>query len=253
MSYVEELLTLALIFALVYNNALVVLGPSAWGGITPRRALAIAIVSEAAGTFLSPMSPLRFKDLEYLTALLFYIAFTLAKISLPISIFLYSLKGLTAESLALWFGTPVLAFGAGYLAGRAVRPSLVLGYMTLIGVTFMFGMNNIAVVSKDPYVVIPIVLGNYLGLGFSRWIVKLYAFSFSGAVAASASAALLAALGTAFNVPMSFTLLTYSTLLGAAASRRTRIIRVGDFLKALASILLALLLAYITTTILGRL
>lgn len=247
-----ELLAQLLVFALVYNNALVVLGPFAWGGIAPRRALVIAIVSEVAGTLLSPMPSLRFESPQYLVTLLFYAVFIAAKISLPISIFLYSLKGLTVESLALWFGTPVLAFGAGYVAGRSFRPSLAMGYSTLIATTFMFGANNIAVVAKDVYVMVPIVLGNYLGLGFSRWIVKLYAFSFSGAVSASASASLLAILGTAFKVPMSFTLLVYSTLLGAAASRRVRIIKIWDFIKALSSILLAMLLAYITLLTLGR-
>ncbi len=252
MSALDELLTSLLAFALVYNNALVVLGPSAWGGVQPDRALILATVSEIAGTFLSPMSPLNFSASEYLAALLFYVAFTAAKISLPISVFLYSLRGLTTTSLLLWFGTPALAFAVGYLAAKLVRPSLALGYVVLAAVSFMFGVNNIAFVDKNIYVVAAILLGNYLGLRFSRWIVKLYAFSFSGAVAASVSAAVLAAVGTAFNVPMSFTLLTYSTLLGSAASRRMRIIRIVDFIKALASITSALLLAYATLILLGR-
>ncbi len=252
MSPFDEALTLALAFALVYNNALVVLGPSAWGGVQPDRALILATASEIAGTFLSPMSPLRFSPPEYLAALLFYAAFTAARISLPISVFLYSLRGLTATSLALWFGTPALAFTVGYLAARLVRPSLALGYVVLFAVSFMFGANNIAFVDKDVYVVAAIFLGNYLGLRFSRWIMKLYAFSFSGAVSASASAAALAALGIAFGIPMSFTLLIYSTLLGSAASRRMRIIRPADFIKALASITSALLLAYATSIVLGR-
>jgi len=142
-------LTLALAFALVYNNALVVLGPSAWGGVQPDRALILATASEIAGTFLSPMSPLRFSPPEYLAALLFYAAFTAARISLPISVFLYSLRGLTATSLALWFGTPALAFTVGYFAARLVRPSLALGYVVLFAVSFMFGANNIAFVDKD--------------------------------------------------------------------------------------------------------
>ncbi len=250
--YIDELLALALVFALVYNNALVVLGPLAWGGMTPRRTLIIATISEIAGTLLSPMSPLKFGQSEYLAALVFYAAFTSIKISLPISIFLYTLKGLTVESIALWFGTPVLAFGLGYLAGRAMKPSIVTGYVMLIANTFMFGVNNIAVIAKDVYVIVPIVLGNYLGLGFSRWIIRLYAFSFSGAVSASASASLLAIVGTAFKVPMSFTLLVYSTLLGTAASRRVRIVKIWDFMKALTSILLALFLAQATLILLGK-
>ncbi|MEZ0247887.1 MAG: hypothetical protein ABWJ97_01320, partial [Thermoproteus sp.] len=241
-----EALQLLLTFALVYNNALVVLGPSAWGGLQPRRAFVVAVVFEVLGVFASPMAPLPFDSTQYLVALLFYAAFTAARTSLPISIFLYSLKGLTPLALLLWFGTPAVAFAVGYFMGRGLRPSLTFGYFVLAGIAFMFGANNIAFITKSPYVVVPIVVGNYLGLWFSRWIVKLYAFSTSGAVAANTSAALLAALGTGFKVPMSFTLLIYSTLLGSATSRKMRIIKISDFLKALTSILTALLLAYVT-------
>ncbi|MEL9991571.1 MAG: hypothetical protein QXP98_06705 [Thermoproteus sp.] len=241
-----EILQLLLTLALVYNNALVVVGPSAWGGLGPRRALTIAVVFEVLGVFTSPMTPIPFDPTQYLVALLFYAVFTAAKISLPISIFLYSLKGLTPLALLLWFGTPIIAFAVGYMMSRSLRPSLAFGYLVLAGIAFMFGANNIAFITKSPYVVAPIVVGNYLGLWFSRWIVKLYAFSTSGAVAANTSAALLAALGTGFKIPMSFTLLIYSTLLGSAASRKMRIVRISDFLKALSSILVALLLAYVT-------
>lgn len=248
---IDSVLSNLVVLALVYNNALVVLGPTVWSGLNPRRALVIAIAAEIAGTFLSPMRTVHFQTDYYIVSLVFYLIFTYVKISLPISVFLYSLRGLTAQSLGLWFGTPVPAFAVGYLISRTLRPSMVLGYLVLVLVSFMFGANNIAFVNKSLYVVVPIAVGNYLGLSFSRWIVRLYAFSFSGAISASLAAAALAALGTALEVPMSFTFLTYSTLLGAAAARRPRIIRVYDFLKALSSILLALFLAYATLLMIG--
>lgn len=251
MGVVDLALQLALIFALVYNNSLVVMGPLAWGGVSPRRALPLMIIAESAGALLSPMRPMAFSTPYYAAALAFYLAFTLAKVALPISVFLYALRGLNAIALAIWFGTAPAAALAGYALGRGLRPSQTLALLILAAVGFMFGANNIAFINDTPWALLPIVLGNVLGVRFSRWIIKLYAFSFSGALSASASATLIAVLGTAFGVPISFTFATYSTLLGAAAARRLRIIRLSDFLRAIAAITAALLLAYATERLLA--
>lgn len=250
-AWIDLALQLALVFALVYNNSLVVVGPLAWGGLTPQRVLPVIIIAELVGTFATPMRAVIFPTPYYAAALGFYLAFTAAKISLPISVFLYSLRGPNAAALTLWFGTAPAAFSLGYAAAKWLRPNVALGLLLIFAVGYMFGANNIAFITASPLAAVPVVLGNLLGLRYSRWIVRLYAFSLKGAVSASAASSIIAAAGTAFGVPISFTFATYSTLLGSAAARRIKIIRIGDFVRALLAISLALALAYLTKTILA--
>ncbi|MGC9130721.1 MAG: hypothetical protein ACP5H5_03945, partial [Pyrobaculum sp.] len=116
-----ELYGFVLATLLVYNNSLVLLGPTAWGsGIGARKAFAIAVAAQLLGAATSTMPKLAVGTAEFIYIASLYAVLSLAKISVPISILSYSIHFPKLEAAALWLLSPLLAV-ATYIFCKAVR------------------------------------------------------------------------------------------------------------------------------------
>ncbi|ACB40550.1 hypothetical protein [Pyrobaculum neutrophilum] len=241
----EEIYAFILATLLIYNNSLVVLGPTAWGtGLGPRRSYAVAVAGQLLGVATSTMRPIHMGTAEFLYISFLYVAISAAKISLPISVAGYAISSLSPGAAAIWLTSP--ATSAATYALCRTRSIAKLAAPSLLLVMYMFGYNNVALFNLNPALTAAAVLiGTYLGLGYSRWVVDIAALRPRTAASINLTASLGALLGTLANVPISFTLVAYSSMLVSAYTSNVRIIRARKFVKAYAGILIALLAASI--------
>jgi len=242
-----------LVFVLVYNNSLVILGPSVWNGVNKRLSILISTVGQIMGLFTSFMKPIKLDFITDTLLLAYYFVFNLFRLSLPISIFVYSVKLLSLRALLLWLTTPLISMALTPLFMRVFRSSARLHFVALFITSWLFSANNISVLTTDevPKTVylLAIIAGVALGVRFSSWILELYGVSQRASSTANASTSLMAFVGTLFQIPMSFTLLVYSSLIGASAFYKIRIVKICGFIKAYLAVLFAVILAFITPSL----
>jgi phosphate/sulfate permease len=106
---------------------------------------------------------------------------------------------------------------------------------------YAFGYNNVALLVHSPLTAAAAVaLGTYLGLGYSRWVMELAALRPRTTATVNITVALAALLGIIFSIPISFTLVAYSSMLAASYSQKMRVIKIEKFLKAYIGVLAAL-------------
>ncbi len=236
-----ELYGFVLATLLVYNNSLVLLGPTAWGsGIGARKAFAIAVAAQLLGAATSTMPKLAVGTAEFIYIASLYAVLSLAKISVPISILSYSIHFPKLEAAALWLLSPLLAV-ATYIFCKAVRIGGAAAAPSLFAVMYVFGYNNVSLLVHSPLAAAAAVaLGTYLGLGYSRWVMELAALRPRTTAAVNVTVAMAALLGILFSIPISFTLVAYSSMLAASYSQKMRVIKIEKFLKAYIGVLAAL-------------
>lgn len=233
-----------LVFLLVYNNSLVLLGPTTWGaGIKPKKSLAIATLGQISGVVTSNMTPLVLNFDEFLYIVTLYVFLSLAKISLPISIITYAMSIQRSEAVALWMLSPLFAV----LTPAFCRlKNNALAMPTLFAVMYMFGYNNIALLSHDLFLTtVATFLGTYFGLKYSRWVIDLTALKPATAISINLTIISGAVVGSIYKIPISFTLVAYSALLSASMQYVVKFVRFEKFVKAYLGILLTIVLVVI--------
>lgn len=242
----EDIYAFVLALLLVYNNSLVLLGPTAWGtGVGPRKALAVAVVAQLLGAATSSMTPLRLDLAMFLYIALLYLLLSLAKISLPVSVVGYAISSFKPEAVVLWLTSPAVSL-ATYVWCRVLKRGGGLSLPSLFLVMYAFGYNNVALFSHNLILTASATaLGTYLGLGFSRWVADLVALRSRTAVAINLSVAVGAFIGILAGIPISFTLVAYSAMLVASYSFSMRVVKIEKFVKAYLGIVAALLAAFI--------
>lgn len=225
---------------LVYNNSLVLLGPTAWGtGLGARRAVAVAVAAQLLGTYTSTLSQIRVGTPEFLYVATLYVFLSLAKISLPISVLSYSIHSPRPEAFALWMASPA-ASALTYPLCKLLRGGTALSALSLFVAMYAFGYNNIAIFAYNPLTTAAaVVLGTYFGAGLSRWVLEIAALRPRTTAAINLTVATAALIGTIFATPMSFTLVAYSAMLVASYSQQIRVIKIEKFAKAYLGILIA--------------
>ncbi|MCX8137610.1 hypothetical protein [Pyrobaculum aerophilum] len=241
-----ELYGLILAALLIYNNSLVLLGPTAWGaGIGARKAFVIAAAAQLLGVLTSTMAQLPISLPEFLYIGALYLLLSLVKISLPISVIGYSIHAPRPEAVALWLLSPLVSVATVALC-KTLKRGRPLAALSLFLVMYLFGFNNVALFTCDAALAAAaVVAGTYFGLGFSRWVIDIAALRPKTAAAVNLTVALGALAGILLSVPISFTLVAYSSILAASYSQGMRIIRVEKFAKAYLATLLALAAALI--------
>jgi len=243
---IEDIYAFILALLLIYNNSLVLLGPTAWGtGVGPRKALVVAAVAQLLGVATSSMHPLQIGHTTFLYIAVLYFLLSMAKISLPVSVVSYAISSLRPEAVALWLTSPAVSLIA-YMWCRLAKRSGALSLLSLFAVMYAFGYNNVALFSRNIVLTASaIAMGTYLGLGFSRWAADLVALRQRTAVSINLSAATGALIGILAHIPISFTLVAYSAMLVASYSSAIRVVKIEKFLRAYLGIIAALLAALI--------
>ncbi|MGC9130720.1 MAG: hypothetical protein ACP5H5_03940, partial [Pyrobaculum sp.] len=136
--------------------------------------------------------------------------------------------------------SPLLAV-ATYIFCKAVRIGGAAAAPSLFAVMYVFGYNNVSLLVHSPLTAAAAVaLGTYLGLGYSRWVMELAALRPRTTAAVNVTVAMAALLGILFSIPISFTLVAYSSMLAASYSQKMRVIKIEKFLKAYIGVLAAL-------------
>jgi len=242
----EDIYAFTLALLLVYNNSLVLLGPTAWGtGVGPRKAMTVAVIAQLLGTATSSMTPLRLDLITFLYIALLYVLLSLAKISLPLSVVGYAMSSLRPEAVMFWLTSPAVSLAA-YVWCRLLKRVGGLPPLSLFLVMYAFGFNNVALFSHNPILTaLAVTLGTYLGLGFSRWVADLVALRSRTAVAINLSVVAGASIGILAGIPISFTLIVYSAMLVASYSYSMRVVKIEKFIRAYLGIVAALLAAFI--------
>jgi hypothetical protein len=243
---IEDIYAFILALLLIYNNSLVLLGPTAWGtGVGPRKALAVATVAQLLGVITSSMHPLQIGHATFLYIAVLYFLLSMAKISLPVSVVSYAISSFRPEAVALWLTSPTASLIA-YMWCRLAKRSGALPLLSLFAVMYAFGYNNVALFSRNIVLTASaIAMGTYLGLGFSRWAADLVALRQRTAVSINLSVATGALIGILAHIPISFTLVAYSAMLVASYSSAIRVVKIEKFLGAYLGIIAALLAALI--------
>ncbi|MFN3804868.1 MAG: hypothetical protein ACK4SY_07415 [Pyrobaculum sp.] len=230
----------------MYNNSLVLLGPTGWGtGVGPRRSFIVAVLGQALGAATSNMEPvsLGLEEFIYITAL--YLALSAAKISLPISVVSYAMSTYRVEAISLWLTSPLFAFFALAFC-KVLKGGGGLSLPTLFVLMYLFGYNNLALFSHNLVTtVVAATIGTYMGLSYSRWVVDLVALRPRTTVSINLTMIVGALAASLIQVPLSFTLVAYSALLTASSRYKIRVIRIEKFIKAYIGIMLALFFASI--------
>lgn len=241
-----EILGLILAALLIYNNSLVLLGPTTWGtGIGPKKAYVAAVTGQLLGVATSTMPQLGLDPAEFLYIFLIYAVLTYIKISLPIAVSTYAMDRITAEAVAFWLLSPIFA-AATYLFCRILRKETWLSLPTLFVVMYMFGHNNVALLTRDlAYAAPAILIGTYIGLKFSRWVLELAALRTRTAISTNLTLIVGSLMATSLKIPVSFTLVAYSSLFATSYMYRIRVIKAEKFLKSYLGILAAVAAAAI--------
>ncbi len=242
----EGIYATVLALLLVYNNSLVLLGPTAWGtGAGPKKALVVAVVAQMLGVATSSMTSLRLDLTTFLYIALLYLLLSLARISLPVSVVGYAISSFKPEAVVLWLTSPAVSLVA-YIWCRLLKRGGDLPLPSLFLVMYAFGYNNVALFSHNLVLTaLAVALGTYLGLGFSRWVADLVALRSRTAVAINLSVMVGAFIGTLAGIPISFTLVAYSAMLVASYSSSMRVLKIEKFVRAYLGIVAALLAAFI--------
>ncbi|MEM4765335.1 MAG: hypothetical protein QW598_10600, partial [Pyrobaculum sp.] len=231
---------------LIYNNSLVLLGPSAWGaGLGFRKAYLITLAGITLGAATSPLRPIQLGPAEfaYLTAL--YVSLTLLKISVPLAVAAYSITGLSAHSALLWITSPLFA-AVTYPLCKLLKGGRRLTAPSLFLTAYLFGLNNVALFAKEPSsTLVATAAGAYLGLSLSKWVLDLAAVRPRTALAVNLTVAAAALAGALTHVPISFTLVAYSSLLAASSAYEIRIVKIERFVRAYLGVVAALASALI--------
>lgn len=245
----NQLYSSALAALLTYNNSLILLGPTAWSGVGPRRALLVALAGLALGTATSPLRPVELDTPLFLYVLVTYLAFSAVRLALPLSVMTYASRHMGPTELAMWLISPALAAAAtcSTYALRGLLSPLRLPSLFLLWL--LFGQNNLAVLGSWLPTVAGASVGVLFGLGFSRWSLDLLALSGRAVVVVNLSVSLASAMGNLLGVPLSFTLMAYASLTAAALLHGIRLAR----WRKLAGGYLALLLALALAALFGRL
>ncbi|MCI4447589.1 MAG: hypothetical protein JHC20_06760 [Pyrobaculum sp.] len=242
----EDIYAPILALLLIYNNSLVLLGPTAWGtGMGPKKAFAVAVVAQLLGVATSSMSPLQISHATFLYIAVLYFLLSLAKISLPVSVVSYAMSSFRPEAVVLWLTSPAASLVA-YIWCKLIKRSGALSLLSLFTVMYAFGYNNLALFSRNIVLTaVDIVVGTYLGLGFSRWAADLVALRQRTAVSINLSVAIGALVGILAKIPISFTLVAYSAMLVVSYSSTIRVVKIEKFIRAYLGIVAALLAALI--------
>jgi hypothetical protein len=243
---IEDIYASVLALLLIYNNSLVLLGPTAWGaGVGPKKAFAVAVFAQLLGVITSSMALLQIGHTTFLYIAVLYFLLSLAKISLPVSVVSYAMSSLRPEAVALWLTSPAVSLIA-YVWCRVAKRGGALSLLSLFAVMYAFGYNNVALFSRNIVLTaVAIVMGTYLGLGFSRWAADLVALRQRTAVSINLSVATGALIGILAKIPISFTLVAYSAMLVASYSSVIKIVKIEKFIRAYLGIIAALLVAFI--------
>jgi hypothetical protein len=243
---IEDIYASILALLLIYNNSLVLLGPTAWGtGVGPGKAFAVAVFAQLLGVITSSMAPLQIDHATFLYIAVLYFLLSLAKISLPVSVVSYAISSFRPEAVALWLASPAASLVA-YIWCKLAKRSGALSLLSLFAVMYAFGYNNVAIFSRNIVLTtVAIAVGTYLGLGFSRWAADLVALRQRTALSINLSVAIGALVGILAKIPISFTLVAYSAMLVASYSSAIRIVKIEKFVRAYLGIVAALLAALI--------
>ncbi|MEZ0319460.1 MAG: hypothetical protein ABWK05_05670 [Pyrobaculum sp.] len=231
---------------LVYNNSIVLLGPSAWGaGLGFRKAYFITLAGITLGAATSPLRPIQVGPAEFLYLTALYLLLTLVKISIPLAVAAYSITGLSTPSALLWLTSPMFAV-LTYPLCRLLKGGGGLTAPSLFLIAYLFGLNNVALFTTDlSTTFIATAIGVYLGISLSKWVLDLVAIRPRTALVTNITVAIAALAGASIHVPISFTLVAYSSLLAAASAYKIRIIKIEKFVKAYLGIVAALVSALI--------
>lgn len=246
MEDLEDIYTFLLALILIYNNSLVLLGPTAWGtGVGPRRSFIIAVAGQLLGISTSHMSHIHVETSEFLYIAALYTALSIAKISIPISIVGYAIYSLRPDAVILWLTSPTVSLIVFPLC-KLLKRSDIMILPSLFLLMYVFGYNNVALFSRNiPLATLAVVVGTYLGLGFSRWVADLVALRPRTVVAINLATIIGAFIGISFNIPVSFTLVAYSAMLVASLSSSIRLIKIEKFVRTYVGIIIALIAAAI--------
>lgn len=246
-----DLYAFILVTLLAYNNALVLLGPTAWGsGMGPRRVYVVAIIGQILGALTSPMPQIKLGPGEFVYLMALYLLMTALKISLPLSVASFAISTPRLDAMALWFGSPLAAIPVCLFRKMGRRGVLTTLFLTM----YLFGSNNIAIFSRDPIITtVAAAMGTYLGLGFSRWVLELVAFRGSDVAAINTAVIFAATVGIVAGIPISFTLVAYSAIFALSFCYKVKIIRFENMLKGYLGLVVALLTAFIYHALKSRL
>ena len=241
-----EIYNVVLAVVLIYNNSLVLLGPTAWGtGVGPKRAFVMATLGQFLGAVSSNMPLLKIDLLEFLYITSIYTVLTYIKVSLPVAVVSYAVKEVRLDAVLFWLLTPLFAL-TSYVFCKTLRKGQFLPLVTLFLVMYMFGYNNVALFIRDPFIVVlTVLIGTYGGLYFSRWVLELAALRTRTVVSINLSVILSSLVATFFKIPISFTLVAYTSLFITSYTQRFRIIKAERFIKSYMGILIAVLAAAI--------